>query len=94
MFRPEDVSHSCPYALFLVISDALLRLYDDSVWAMRDHISQWEAVSLVHRACQLAVARLICDDREGHKRPTTSSCTRLRDTECTSVRLSTWHYCP
>ncbi|KAL7773123.1 hypothetical protein CFE70_003087 [Pyrenophora teres f. teres 0-1] len=40
---PQDVSGICPYAMFSLVSDALLRLYDDSVWAVRNHISQWEA---------------------------------------------------
>ncbi|KAH8723846.1 nucleoside phosphorylase domain-containing protein [Phaeosphaeriaceae sp. PMI808] len=35
--------NSSPHSLFLVISDELLRLYDDSVWSIRNHISQWEA---------------------------------------------------
>ncbi|KAF2866232.1 hypothetical protein BDV95DRAFT_585185 [Massariosphaeria phaeospora] len=43
MFCSQDISRSCPYAVFSLISDALLRLYDDSVWAVRNHISQWEA---------------------------------------------------
>lgn len=36
---------SSPHAVFPLVSDALLRLYDDSVWSIRNHISQWEAVS-------------------------------------------------
>jgi hypothetical protein len=47
---PQDVSCYCPYAAFPQVLDALLRLYDDSVWAIRNHISQWEAVSLVRCA--------------------------------------------
>ncbi|KAH7392015.1 hypothetical protein DE146DRAFT_661419, partial [Phaeosphaeria sp. MPI-PUGE-AT-0046c] len=43
MLCPQETSHSCPYASFLLVSDALLRLYDDSVWAIRNHISEWEA---------------------------------------------------
>ncbi|KAF2627577.1 purine and uridine phosphorylase [Macroventuria anomochaeta] len=43
MFCSQDVSRSCPYAVFSIVSDALLRLYDDSVWAVRNHISLWEA---------------------------------------------------
>ncbi|KAF1971342.1 hypothetical protein BU23DRAFT_555880 [Bimuria novae-zelandiae CBS 107.79] len=43
MFCSQDVSCSCLYAVFSLISDALLRLYDDSVWTVRNHISQWEA---------------------------------------------------
>lgn len=43
MTWPQDVSRSCPYAVFPQVLDALLRLYDDSVWAIRNHISQWEA---------------------------------------------------
>jgi len=35
-----------PYSAFLPLSDALLQLYDDSVWSIRNYISQWEAVSL------------------------------------------------
>ncbi|KAF1345612.1 purine and uridine phosphorylase [Lizonia empirigonia] len=42
-FCSQNVSHSCPYAVFPQVLDALLRLYDDSVWAIRNHISQWEA---------------------------------------------------
>jgi hypothetical protein len=49
---PQDVSRSCPYAVFSLVSDALLRLYDDSVWGIGNHISQWEAVSPVRRACR------------------------------------------
>lgn len=43
----QGVSRSCPYAAFLLVLDALLRLYDDSVWAIRNHISRWEAKSLM-----------------------------------------------
>ncbi|KAF2624913.1 hypothetical protein BU25DRAFT_460743 [Macroventuria anomochaeta] len=43
VFRPQDVSRSCPYAVFPQVLDALLRLYYDSVWAVRNHISQYEA---------------------------------------------------
>jgi hypothetical protein len=52
MSWPQDVLRSCPYAVFPQVLDALLRLYDDSVWAIRNHISQWEAVSLVCRTCR------------------------------------------
>jgi hypothetical protein len=51
MTWPQDVSRSCPYAVFPQVLDALLQLYDDSVWAIRNHLSQWEAVSFVRRAC-------------------------------------------
>ncbi|KAK7191834.1 vegetative incompatibility protein HET-E-1 [Paraphaeosphaeria sporulosa] len=43
MFCSQGVSRWCPYAVFSLVSDALLRLYDDSVWTVRNHISQWEA---------------------------------------------------
>lgn len=36
-----------PYAVFALISDELLRLYDSSVWSIRNHISQWEAVRVI-----------------------------------------------
>jgi hypothetical protein len=49
---PQDMSRSCPYAVFSQVLDALLRLYDDSVWAIRNHISQWEAVGFVRCACR------------------------------------------
>lgn len=39
------VDGSNPYSTFLLVSDELLWLYDDSVWSIRNHISQWEAVS-------------------------------------------------
>lgn len=44
LFGVNAVDTSAPYAVFSLISDALLRLYDDSVWSIRNHISQWEAV--------------------------------------------------
>jgi hypothetical protein len=47
-FCSQNILDSCPHAVFSPITDALLPLYDDSVWAVRNHISQWEAVSLVH----------------------------------------------
>jgi hypothetical protein len=50
MIWPQGVSGSCPYAVLSLVSDALLRLYDDSVWAIRNHISQWEAVILICHA--------------------------------------------
>lgn len=50
MIWPQDISRPCPYGVFPQVLDALLRLYDDSVWTIRNHISQWEAVSLVRRA--------------------------------------------
>jgi hypothetical protein len=46
-FCSHDVSFWCPYAMFPLISDVLLQLYDDSVWTVRNHISQWDAVSVV-----------------------------------------------
>jgi hypothetical protein len=51
MIWSQDISRSCPYAVFPQVLDAVLRLYDNSVWAMRNHISQWEAASLVCLAC-------------------------------------------
>jgi hypothetical protein len=93
MFCSQDISCSCPYAVFSLISDALLRLYDDSVWALRNHISQWEAVSLVLRTCWLTAVGLT-RDREGHKRSTTSFCMRLRDMGCMSAKPSMWLYGP
>lgn len=43
LFGSQSIDHSCPYAVFSMITDALLRLYDCSVWSIRNHISQWEA---------------------------------------------------
>jgi hypothetical protein len=42
MTSPQDVSHPYPYAVFPQVVYALLRLYNDSVWAIRNHISQWK----------------------------------------------------
>lgn len=93
IFCSQDVSRSCPYAVFSLVSEMLLLLYDDSVWAVRNHISQWEAVSLVLCTCWPTAVGLI-RDRGGHKRPTTSFCTSLRDTVCMLARPSTWLYGP
>ncbi|KAI8930739.1 hypothetical protein NX059_012347 [Plenodomus lindquistii] len=43
MMESHIVDASNPYSIFLPVSDELLRLYDDSVWSIRNHISQWEA---------------------------------------------------
>lgn len=42
---------SSPYPVFLLVLDALLRLYDNSVWSIRNHTSRWEAVSLAPHTC-------------------------------------------
>ncbi|KAF2829005.1 purine and uridine phosphorylase [Ophiobolus disseminans] len=39
----QTVDLSLPYAYFTPILDELLRLYDNSVWSIRNHISRWEA---------------------------------------------------
>lgn len=46
MFGSQSVDTADPYAVFAVISDELLQLYDNSVWSIRNHISQWEAVGI------------------------------------------------
>ncbi|CAI6342361.1 unnamed protein product [Periconia digitata] len=43
LFDANTVDTSSPHAVFSLVSDALLRVYDDSVWSLRNHISQWEA---------------------------------------------------
>ncbi|KAF2022658.1 purine and uridine phosphorylase [Setomelanomma holmii] len=47
MIGSHTIDISNPYSAFLLISDELLRLYDDSVWSIRNHISQWEAKRLI-----------------------------------------------
>jgi hypothetical protein len=47
MIDSHAIDVSNPYSVFLPVTDELLRLYDDSVWSIRNHISQWEAVSRV-----------------------------------------------
>lgn len=84
LFNVNTVDSSSPYAIFSHVSEALLRLYDDSVWSIRNHISQWEAVGRSFYA-YCSKQRLIYD-REGPKRPTTFFCTRLQDTGCTSAK--------
>ncbi|PSN62773.1 purine and uridine phosphorylase, partial [Corynespora cassiicola Philippines] len=39
----QPIDRSCPHGVFSLLSGQLLRLYDDSVWSIRNHISQWEA---------------------------------------------------
>jgi hypothetical protein len=43
----EECNLLRPYSVFSVVSDAVVRLFDDSVWSIRNHISQWESVSLL-----------------------------------------------
>lgn len=38
------IDFSDPYSLFTVPFRGVLSLYDDSVWAIRDHICSWEVV--------------------------------------------------
>ncbi|KAF1834781.1 hypothetical protein BDW02DRAFT_597908 [Decorospora gaudefroyi] len=38
----QAVDPSLPYGSFAHILDELLRLYDNSVWSIRNHISRWE----------------------------------------------------
>ena len=41
----QAIELSLPYASFTPISDELLRLCDNSMWSIRNHISRWKAVS-------------------------------------------------
>ncbi|KAF2022531.1 hypothetical protein EK21DRAFT_119661 [Setomelanomma holmii] len=43
MIDSHTIDRSNPYSTFLLVTDEVLRLYDDSVWSIRNHISQWEA---------------------------------------------------
>ncbi|KAF2022590.1 hypothetical protein EK21DRAFT_82973 [Setomelanomma holmii] len=45
MIDSHTIDVSNLYPTFLLVADELLRLYDESVWSIRNHISQWEAVS-------------------------------------------------
>jgi hypothetical protein len=45
MFFSQTVDAACPYAVFALVSEELLQLYNNSVWSIRNHISRWEAVS-------------------------------------------------
>ena len=40
------INFSDPYSVFSVLSYELLSLYDSSVWSIRNHICDWEAVRL------------------------------------------------
>lgn len=47
IFSSRNTKLDTPYAAFALLSDELLQLYDSSVWSIRNHISQWEAVRIV-----------------------------------------------
>lgn len=87
LFGANTVDTSSPYAAFALISNALLRLYDDSVWSIRNHISQWEAVShpTLFVSERTRKKKLTCG-REDPKRQTTFFCTKLQDTGYMSRR--------
>jgi len=34
-----------PYSITVVLVHQVLRMYDDSVWSIRDHVCEWESVS-------------------------------------------------
>jgi hypothetical protein len=91
MLCSQHVDTACPYAVFSLISHELLRLYDNSVWSIRNHISQWEAVSRAFHTRQPTVSALM-QGREGHKRLTIPSCTRSQDTAYMSARRWVWLY--
>lgn len=53
MFSIQEVIRDTPYSVFQIVTDELLRAYDRSIWSIRDHISQWEVVSIRSRSWQL-----------------------------------------
>lgn len=86
LFGANTVDTSSPYAAFALISNALLRLYDDSVWSIRNHISQWEAVSHPTLFVSERTRKKLTCGREDPKRQTTFFCTKLQDTGYMSKR--------
>lgn len=44
----QFINTTCPSSLFIIVFEEVLILYNNSVWAMRNHISAWEAVSTTH----------------------------------------------
>ena len=46
-FRSQEINKFAPYSVFPIILDELIRLYNDSVWSIRNHICHWEAVSYI-----------------------------------------------
>lgn len=71
-FQTQALDVACPYAVFASISDELLRLYDNSVWSIRNHISRWEAVRQQPRYVSTALIK----DRNAPTRPIMVYCTR------------------
>ncbi|UPX11169.1 uncharacterized protein EKO05_0001791 [Ascochyta rabiei] len=47
VLESRTVNLTSPHSLLVFVADELLQLYDDSVWSIRNHISQGEAVSQV-----------------------------------------------
>lgn len=39
VFASHAVDHACPHSLFALLSEELVRRYNDSVWSIRNHIS-------------------------------------------------------
>ena len=52
VFTSHTINHACPHSLFALISEQLVRVYNDSVWSIRNHISQWEAVRVLLHASE------------------------------------------
>lgn len=44
MLSPGKADFSDPYRMFATIINELLSVYDNSVWSIRNHICNWEAV--------------------------------------------------
>lgn len=86
IFSSQIIDRYCPYAVFLIITDVLLRLYENSERSIRNHVSRWEAVGFTFNICLLIAAALV-HNGEGRERLTTPFYTRLRGAVCTSPRL-------
>jgi hypothetical protein len=73
--RENDLDCTDPYSIFSFLTWELLTLYDTSVWTLRNHICDWEAVCsqlpLFSKPCRLSIFSI------ANWRLITYSCTKL-----------------
>ena len=54
----DSIDYKDPYSLFSIITGQIIALYDTSVWSLRNHICNWEAVCYQDLLFDVIKARL------------------------------------
>jgi len=81
----DDIDFGDPYAVLAVLLNEVLCLYDDSVWSLRNHISNWEVVRYGRSPWLLRVTERVSIDKRNQ---TMRCCMKLRGMRFTLAKLS------